>query len=349
MKPEDWIVDPGVALGVIRLGATREELANSLTGIGVELDVDDEDDWLYVPEMDTELHFKSTRPPALLEIVAEDERVRLGPLPVIGERLHKIVDLLQVPDAETVWRTHETADEERTDANRPIMTDNTLLDRGTLWIPSLGLGLGMVRGEITTVRLRKPEESPRRGYGMLTPAQRELSARNDLMTYLIRRNSNGPSTWESRLLTILGFGVALMIGMLVWQGIAYQGQWNSAPVVEGEVIGVEPPPPEPFPDEYTIDYRDSAGNSHQVVFKRNDVYVTPKIGEKVEIRFLPDAPDRPLGPARYRDAAFDRYLPLGIGVVAAYFISVLVVPVIGMFCRRLGRQRLEGKPDQTLV
>ncbi len=113
----------------------------------MELDTDDEDDWLYVDEMDTELNFKATKPPVLLDIVVEDERVRFGPLPVIGERLHKIVDLLQVPDGETVWRTHDTKDEERTDANRPIMTDEMLLDRGTLWIPSLGLGLGMVREE----------------------------------------------------------------------------------------------------------------------------------------------------------------------------------------------------------
>src|SRR6185503_1020815 len=125
--------------------------------------------------LDTELHFKSTQPPTLLEIIVEDEHIRLGPLPVIGERLHTIVEQLQIPDTETVWRIENDDDKRSTDGNQPIVTDESLLRNGTLWIPSLGLGLGMVRGEITTVRLRSPEESPRQGLGSLTPSQRELS------------------------------------------------------------------------------------------------------------------------------------------------------------------------------
>lgn len=348
MQSEDWVIDPGVALGVIRLGDTREELARGLAGIGIKLDPDDEDDWLYVDEMDTELIFKATQPPVLLEIVVEDERVLFGPLPVIGERLHKIVDQLQVPDGETVWRTHGAKDDERTDANRPIMTDEALLDRGTLWIPSLGLGLGMVRGEITRVRLRKPEESPRRGYGELTPAQRELSARQNLTTYLIRPSSE-PATWEVQLQKLISFATVVAIIVLVWQGIEYQSRWNNATTVAGDVVDVKPPPPEPFPDEYTIDYSDPAGKQYQVVFKRNDVYASPQVGDTVEIRFLPNAPHRPMGPSRYRDAAFDKYLPLGIGILSAYCISLIVIPVVGIVLRRLGRQSLEGKPNQTLV
>ena len=138
MKSEIWNVDLGVGLGPLRLGATRDVVVRSLADSGVSLDCDEEDEWFYVDEMDTELNFKSTEPPELLEIVVEDERIRLGPLPVIGERLHKFIDTLKVPDSETVWRTHDyDADERATDGNRPIMTDETLLDRGTLWIPAL--------------------------------------------------------------------------------------------------------------------------------------------------------------------------------------------------------------------
>src|SRR5262245_329466 len=136
--------------------------------------------------MDTELRFKTTNPPTLMEITVEDEHVRLGPLPVIGERLHKVVELLQVPDAETVWRM-EGNDQRPADGGRPLVTDKILLDSGTLWIPALGLGLGMVRGEICTVRLRQPKDVPRRGDGSLTPDQRTLSARKDLPQYLIRQ------------------------------------------------------------------------------------------------------------------------------------------------------------------
>ncbi len=136
--------------------------------------------------------------------------------------------------------------------------------------------------------------------------------------------------------------------VLVWQGIEYQGRWNIATTVEGDVIDVKPPPPEPFPDEYTIDYSDSTGKQYQVVFKRNDVYVAPQVGEKVEIRFLPDSPGRPMGPARFRDAAFDKYLPLGLGVMAAYCISLFAIPVAGMILRRLGRQKRGGQTGPNL-
>jgi hypothetical protein len=333
-----FTVDLGQGIGPLRLGDPKDEVLRRLAEAGMPLE-DDEDDWLYVDEMDAEIKFKSTTPPILLEIIVEDERVRLGPLPVLGERLHIIVDQLGVSDAETVWRTHEEADEKRTSDERPIMTDKNLLDRGTLWIPALGLGLGMVRGEITTIRLRQPEESPRRGYGPLTPSQRELSTRSDLPTFLLRDQPTltTPNRWIQKVLTL-----ALFIGMgaIVFQAIEYQGRWNAATVVQGNVIDVQPPPPEPFPDQYTIDYSDLAGKQYQVVFQRNDVYVAPQVGETVEIRFLPEAPHRPLGPARYRDAAFNKYVPYGIGLMAAYSAFQILIPLASLIFRRRQPQQV---------
>ena len=187
MKPELFAAELGQGMGVVRLGDARQEVVQKLREAGIEVDDDEEDRFLYVDELDTELMFKTTAPPVLLEIVVEDERLRLGPLTVIGQRLHKVIDQLRVPDAETVWRTPADDDDQKpTDGNRPLVTDKSLLDFGTLWIPSLGLGLEMVRGEICTVRLRQPGESPRRGDGPLTASQRELSARKDLPTYLVQ-------------------------------------------------------------------------------------------------------------------------------------------------------------------
>jgi hypothetical protein len=194
----------------------------------------------------------------------------------------------------------------------------------------------MVRGEITTVRLRQPGESPRRGLGTFTAAQRELSARKDLPTYLIRRpvTSSTPGSW---LQTVLAVGLAVALGLLVWQGVDYQRRWNAAPAVEGDVIDVKPPPPDPFPSEYTIAYRDQAGAAHRAVLKWADVYATPHVGEKLEIRYLPEAPDRPMGPARYRDAAFEKYIPWGIGIMATYCVLLIIIPVAGWMLR--GRRR----------
>jgi hypothetical protein len=335
-----WSVDLGRGMGVIELGATPNQVLPALQAAKIDLDGDDEldDGWLYIVDLDTNLHFKSTQPPVLLEIVVEDEHICLGPLPVIGQRLHTIVEQLQIPTSETLWRIENDNEERSSDGNQPIVTDEILLGSGTLWIPSLGLGLGLVRGEITTVRLRKAEESPRQGLGPLTQSQRELSARQDLPLYLVRaRNPVSAST--SRLQQLLLLAVFVAMGMTVWQAIRYQARWNAAPPVDGEVIDLKPPPPDPFPDEYTVEYQDQAGKKYRAALKRNDLYVTPKIGEKIEIRYLPEHPEQPLGPARYRDAAFEKFVPIGIGVAAAYWILVLTIPLAALIIHRIRASR----------
>jgi hypothetical protein len=329
MSEELWIVDPGRGMGVLELGSERDEVLRRLADAGIEIDPNDEEPaWIFVGDMDTELTFTTEPTPRLREIVVEDERIRFGPLPVLGKRVHEIVDFLRVPAGETLWRLE--ADDDQPVApegsGAMILSDEVLLDRGTLWLTTLGIGLGIVRGEVTTIRLRKPEGSPRRGNGPLTDAQRALSQRSDLPTYLVRLPGGTArrGSWIQSLATLALFAA---LGWLVWHAIQYQQRWNTAPVAEGEVIEVRPPPPDPFPSEFTIAYRDDAGLPHQVVLKRADVYVTQSVGEKVELRYLPEAPDQPLGPAAYRDAAFQKFVPWGIGIMAAYCVLQLVVSI----------------------
>jgi len=189
MADDIWSVELGRGFGVIDLGATKEEIARRLAEHRIAMDADDEEDWLWVEELDAELRFKTTKPPVLRETLVEDDRLRFASLPVIGKRLHEVVQLLKVDDSETLWRLERDDEEsQRSSAIFPEFptTDEILLGGGTLWIPALGLGLGLVRGEIATVRLRKPEESPKSGLGSLTAAQRDLSSRPDLPIYLLR-------------------------------------------------------------------------------------------------------------------------------------------------------------------
>jgi hypothetical protein len=104
--------------------------------------------------------------------------------------------------------------------------------------------------------------------------------------------------------------------------------------VEGIVVAVDPPPPEPFPDRFTIAYAEITGEPHQVIFERNDLYSTPKLGEKVDVRYLPEAPDKPLGPARWGDIAFEEYVPWAIGIVVGYFVLQLTVGLFSLVTHR---------------
>lgn len=336
MDDKLWSVDPGRGLGVLRLGAPLAYVRQSLAEVGIDLEEDD-DHWLYVDDLDTELIFTTTKPPVLREIVVEDDRVRFGPLPVIGQRLHQVVELLQVPDGETLWRLARDDEPDRPPGgNRPpewTPSDEWLLDQGTLWITSLGLGLSMVRGEIASLRLREPAGSPKRGIGSLTPAQRELSRRSNLATLLLRSTTPAAQA-RSWFQSLSRLAVFVALGLLMWQAIGYQQRWNVAPVAEGEVVEVRPLPPDPFPMEFVVAYRDHNGGAHQAVFKRADIYTSPAIGEKVEVRYLPEAPDQPLGPARYRDIAFEKFVPWAIGIVAAYTVLQLIVSLASWGFRR---------------
>src|SRR3569623_967808 len=103
MKHHLFSVDLGRGLGVIALGASDDEIIEKLKAEGIELDKDEEDpDWLYVDELGAVLNFKTTQPPRLFEIVTEDSDVHLGSLPVIGERVHAILDRLKIPVSETL-------------------------------------------------------------------------------------------------------------------------------------------------------------------------------------------------------------------------------------------------------
>src|SRR6478672_2492230 len=75
--PDIWSVDLGRGMGVIHLGAPLADVVDRLKSGKIDLDGDDEldDGWLYVVDLDTELRFKSTQPPVLLEIVVEDEHI----------------------------------------------------------------------------------------------------------------------------------------------------------------------------------------------------------------------------------------------------------------------------------
>lgn len=340
MQTNPWSIEPGQGVGDWQLGASREDVLRRLAERGAQGEAElDDDDLLVVDDLEVELKFDKFQ--RLFEITAESERLTLAGHAVIGARLHEVVDRLRVSDSQTLW-TPEADDEDDDEDDATAQSgvpkkpsDEELIIGGTLWIPRLGLGLELWRGEILCVRMRQPADVPREGVGPLTPAQRTLLARPDLSDSLAVETS-APKRPPNRLQQVLTLAMIAAMGWLVWTAIEYQRKWSASPTAEGEVVAVQPPPPDPFPDEITVAYRVD-GKEYQTVFGVADVYMTRAVGDKVDVRYLPGAPDKPMGPARVNDAAFLKFVPWGIGIVGAYLALQLLISIAGSILRATSR------------
>lgn len=342
MSNDSWSIDPGQGVGELTLGASREEILSSLRERKIAFEEDDESGSVYVDDQEHHLHFDDAK--RLVEIEAESESLRLADQPVIGQRVHQIVSRIGAREEDTAWTMESSggaaAGPEPFDVVKSPR-DEDLFENGTLWIPRAGLGFVLWRGEVMFVRVRKADDVPGTVLGTFTEAQRELSQRPDLQEHLEASAPSIPTSrgnWFGKLWTL---ALIASLGLLVWRAVDYQQRWNAAPVVEGEVIAVDPPPPDPFPEKLTVAYRDLDGKSHETVFGLADVYMTRAVGDKVEVRYLPGAPDQPMGPARLNDAAFLKFMPWGIGLVGVY----LGVQILASILRAVLRVATSGSDE----
>lgn len=331
VSQDRWNVELGQGLGEIKLELAQSEVLRRLEEAEIEFDAEEGDREAFCPDMDMVLTFSQTHPPVLLQIAVRDDQLHFGSHDVIGRKLHEITSLLQVREEETVWRTEEEpADSLPTTAPADLspVSDEELLERGTLWIKPFGLGLRLWRGNIQEVILRIPQNSPAVGVAKLTAKQLELSQRADLSIHL--QGANRPTTrgWFRTLSGLICFG--LIFG-IVWLGMQYQRRWNDAPTVEAQVVAIRPNAPDQIATEFDVRYSDQNGVEHHATVGLADVIVPKAVGDTVELRYLPDNPDQPLGLGRVHDAAFVKFFPWAIGVFAGY----LVLQVVAAGVRKL--------------
>lgn len=347
MDPAIWKVDLGHGIGPLELGVERSILLARLAELQIEVETDDEEPtWVYLPEIDTELTFGPDQPQRLLQIEVDDSWVRFGTLPVLGEPVHKIVDLLQVPPSETLWRPNNDPALRSPGHDAPVesATDEQLLDSGTLWITTLGLGLNLWRGDVDALFLRQPQDSPRKGVGQFSPQHAELS-RNGSLRQQRETPTSGeppPKSWYQTLYRIGFFALVLLVG---WRAVVYQQRWNTAATTEGTIVAVRPPAPDPFPVEFTVAYQDQQGKPHQAVFDLADVNTGRKVGDKVDVRYLADEPDVAMGLASSRDAIIIMFLPWVIGIVVAFVLLPFVPLVAGLLISQLRKEKSSPRSD----
>lgn len=332
MDEEDWNLVPGHGLGPLELDLDRDTILQRLRKAKIALDVDEADP-TSIEFVDDEiiLTLDAESPHRLLQIEVTDERLRIDSQSVIDASPVRLIEAWNITERDTLWR-HDPNDADLvTGAVEPSaadVSDRQLVINGTLWVVSYGIGLRLYRGTVEGILCRQPQHVPAHGSGPLTDRQRDLLSQADLDAALEPPPPPGANLMRT-LQTLLTVAAVATIGVIFWRGVQFQQRWNHATKVEGTVVAVKPPPPQFWPDELTVEYADSTGKTHQVVWKPADVYVTNAVGQKVDVFFLPEAPDKPMGPARVRDAAFLVFVPYGIAVGVIYLVLVVGVGWLG--------------------
>lgn len=314
-----WKVEPGIALGPFRLGMPRDEVFEVLKAHSFETcESDLDEDELYITEMDVTLYFDRQSPYPVLLIEVEDERVRFGNLTVLWDYAHNIFSTVAATD--TLWfdDLSRIVEPHSSPALQKEFSDEQLLERGTVWITPLGVGFRLSGGTIVAVYLCDPNHLPQTGHGQFTGAQRHLSEKMQLRPSKKTIAKTHPIESLCKLgLLIAAVLVATFFGLRAWDE---QKRWDNAPEVEAEVVSVWPAPPEPFPEKFQLSYKDNFGQQHEVELRQNDIYGMPKIGDKVPLRYLLDAPETVKGPAKLQDIGFDKFVPYLISTFAVYFV-----------------------------
>ena len=325
-------------MGPLVLGTEFEPLIEVLRENRIDVDrlTLDRSGKVPVPKIGTHLVFSQTSPRTLIRIDVSDERLRFGSLSVIGKRAHEIVGLFKVPRKETLWCKieNEVETSDLVAHGTPTANSRELLARGTIWITGLGLGLTLRDGLVETVHLCDPAQSPRSGSGPWTKEQQRLSEVRELpaaSTTPTQRNR------ESILNALIHLALFASIGTLIWWAIQLQRRWDAAIEVSALVVALAPPPPNVLPNTVTVSFNDADGTERRQTLGHMQFLMTPKLGDEVNVRFLPDSPDQVLGPVAFRDAGFETALPYGIGILAVY--SVLQLAVFGRSQSRRRRRQ----------
>ena len=330
MKDEFWSVVPGAGMGPLLFDTVYEDVLQTLRAQGIDVDRLrlDGSGKLSVQEIRTQLVFSETFPRTLVRIDVDDERLRFGSLSVIGKRVHEIIGIFKISRKQTLWSSARD-NSGAVDAGAGGDTaeqSRELLARGTIWIPGLGLGLTLRDGLVGTVHLCHPSQSPLTGTGTWTKEQQRLSEVREIppasMAPTISKHHRSRKTILS---VMIHLALAASMGMLVWWAVRLQRQWDAAIEVPAVVVALDPPPPNPLPNDITLSFNDSNGIEHRQTLGYMQFAMAPKLGDEINVRYLPGAPDKVLGPVAFRDVGFSSAFPYGAAIIAVYSVLQLIV------------------------
>jgi hypothetical protein len=312
---------PGVGWGNVKLGDSAEQVHEALQTAGLAYENSyDGFEW-ELDEPSCVLTFAAGEPKRLVQIACGDFSTLVYGARVVGLPLPPaLVNLGLTSFDDTLWSFVDYDVEFKRgvmidDAERPRQaTTEELLNGGTLWVLSLGLGLSCYRGRVDSLLVRDPAHVPRVGCGSITPEV--ITFASDPQTYhklappepqpTIRAPRVAPQPVSRTVKILLALvGVVLMV-IPIYLVYTEMQRWSHAVSVVGKVVAVEP---EMFPDIITFEYPLPNQELARVEVKFNYTNVR-QIGEEAELLYLPDNPHRAITRIALGDAMWDTYSPM---------------------------------------
>lgn len=338
MAPKFSTVEPGIGYGELKLDLPRQQALDYLKRKHVRYVIDEDDpERVAVAKIGIELLFSDDEDNGerLQQIALIHPELPVNGMQPIGKSLDQSLLAFGIESFEdTLWRQDESLEwsiDQGTNDDQPKaanVTAENLLISGTLWIHSLGLGLRMKQGVVHQIFMRRTEDVPTVGICRLTESHLQVAIRDDLPIYLTKYTYR-----PDRASWLYWIGVAALViaaGFVANAAIRDQQRWRTSMVAEGKVIGKD----EQDPTLFVIEYQDSDRRVHQVKWTILDMYVPPAIGDTVDVHYLIEAPDQPLGPARVRDVTFLKYTPHVVGLMVAFTLLQFFDSFLHLFRRR---------------
>ncbi len=351
----------------VRPGMTRAEVIAALKAQGVEAEAYRGNDLMAVAdEWELEMFFATDGSDRVRQVSVSGETVTWKGTQLMEARLDAALEAME-PIGPAMWQAADASGEpfpEVVVSPAETVSDERLLDEGTLWLAERRMGLVLCAGEVIGVVWREARDFPTVFAGALTAEQRELTRRADLADYLrtkrrermvVVRARDPLAPWRA-LVTVLALAAMAWLGR---EGFRTWQRWQQAEILTGKLVAMEPVPKRAFREYvfpqlrwivppvgtvmvngYRVEYLDPRGKRREVMLEEGDFYVPPhEIGEEVQVGYVDGDPPEAKGPSRVRDVAFLETMPTGIVIGVLYVVAVIGigVPRAVMRIRRRGK------------
>jgi hypothetical protein len=302
---------PLVGIGKIRLGDTDSTIRTLL--VQDKLSFNEHRD-PFCWQLDTptcRLSFINAPGKRLVQILSSSQALQLQNTCLVGMELAEALAALHVKSFDdTVWSTGNVLDDfvkgsPFVEPDNLIYPSNAnLLNAGTLWIKSLGLGLTFAQAKVGAITLRDIAYVPRIGHGPLE--QHTLDAANDpvLLKTLLETTAKSAARAEYALrvyrtiLALVLFSTGVILCWVFYTMANDYRSWLNATQVTGKIVALKPDGL--FPDEVVVEYLLPNEQSVQVSIPCQ--YSTARaVGKEVELVYRESNPSLAMTRLQSRD------------------------------------------------